>query len=309
MNNFLNKMERKFGKYAVPHLTMIMIACYVIGYVLQMINPNAADYMMLEPAYILKGQVWRIITWIIIPPNSMSTDLLGGFFTIVMLFFYLSIGNSLEKAWGDFRYNVYIFGGMLITLIAAFICYFVFSAILGGPVSIGYAFSTYYITTSIFLAFAATFPDARVMLYFVIPIKVKWLGIVYAAFIVYDMTQYIRLIAGGQVIYWVMIIAMIASLLNFVIFFLSTRSFHRFSPQEQKRRREFRQAMEKAQRSTASGEGSSGHVVRGPAPRHRCEICGRTDISNPELEFRYCSKCSGNHEYCMDHLYTHTHIK
>lgn len=311
-------MERKIGKYAIHHLTLVMIGCYVIGYVLQLINPNAVSFMTLDPVYILQGQVWRIITWIIIPPESMSTDGLGIFFTLVMLFFYLSIGDSLEKSWGAFRYNVFIFGGMLITVIAAFLCYFIFSAILGQPVGIGGAFSTYYITTSIFLAFAATFPDARVMLYFVIPIKVKWLGILYAAFFVYDMVGYFRLIISGGIFYWIYVIAMIASLLNFIIFFFSTRSFHRFSPGEQKRRRDFRKAMEHANRAAPPGgyaerasEKSKGtsFPAGNSLPRHRCEICGRTEISNPELEFRYCSKCSGNHEYCMDHLFTHKHIQ
>ena len=91
MNGLLNKMERKLRKYAIPNLTMVLIGCYVIGYVLQMINPNAAEYMQLEPGYILRGQIWRLITWIVIPPYAMSTRGFGIFFTIIILFFYFVI--------------------------------------------------------------------------------------------------------------------------------------------------------------------------------------------------------------------------
>jgi|LAHS01.1.fsa_nt_gb hypothetical protein len=321
MNNWLSKMERKFGGRAVPHLSAVIIGCYVVGYILQFINADAAAYMTLEPAYILQGQVWRILTWIIIPPSALNL------FTIIMLFFYFSIGTSLERAWGNFRYNVYIFGGFLITIAAAFICYFIFSAIYGGAVifSSGTAspFSTYYICMSIFLAFAATFPEAQVYLYFVIPIKVKWLGVLYAAFLVYDMVGYFRSIASGMIGGWVYVIALVASLLNFVIFFLSTRDFRRMSPSEIRRRREFKKKMQQSQAyrkpsqgmpgaGTAAGSASAGQSAQGRTAgiaRHRCEVCGRTEITNPELEFRYCSKCSGQHEYCQDHLFTHQHVK
>ena len=339
MNNWLSKMERKFGSRAVPHLSAVLIGCYVIGYILQFVNSSAAAYMTLEPAYILQGQVWRLVTWLIIPPDSLNI------FTIIMLFFYFSVGTSLERAWGDFRYNVYIFGGILITLAAAFICYFIFSAIYGTAVVFSTGgmspFSTYYICMSIFLGFAATFPDAEVLLYFVIPLKVKWLGLLYGAFLIYDAVGYIREIAAGQAGGWVYVTALVASLLNFVIFFLSTRNVRRLSREERKRRAEFRKQMQQAQSRQANGYAAgnsgaggsngpagnagnagaagyagaagngpqgSGNPSGGRAARHRCEICGRTELTNPELEFRFCSKCSGQHEYCQDHLFTHQHI-
>lgn len=339
MNRFLNNMERKFGKWAIPNLTMVLIFCYVAGYALQMINPNAAQFMELEPGYILRGQIWRLITWIVIPPYTMSTRGFGIFFTIIMLFFYFSIGNTLERTWGTFRYNVYIFGGMMFTLIAAFICYFVFSAIAGGPVMVGQFFTTYYVVMSMFLGFAATFPDSRVYLYFIIPIKVKWLGVLYFALMVYECGQYFRLVLQGNIYYWVPIIAFIASMMNFFIFFFSTRDFKHYSPQNMKRRHDYNRQMEAGRRQFSenihrmrNGEGSAdqtndgqpggsgsesrfGFSGRGSAlrpgtnvPRHRCEICGRTELDDPDLEFRFCTKCQGNHEYCMEHLFTHVHI-
>ena len=248
MNKLLNNLERKFGRYAIPRLTFVMICCYVVGYMLQLINPNIAEFMTLEPGLILRGEVWRIITWIVIPPASLDLSGIGLIFTLIMLVFYLSIGNSLERAWGEFRYNVYILGGMLLTLIAAFISYFVFSAIIGQNVMVGNTFSTYYIVMSMFLAFAATFPEAQVYLYFIIPIKVKWLGILYFAMMVYEAGANVRYIMAGYIVHWIPIIAMVAALLNFFIFFFSTRDFRRYSPQERKRRRDFQRGIEEGRR-------------------------------------------------------------
>lgn len=336
MNKLMNNLERKFGRYAIPRLTFVMICCYVVGYMLQLINPNVALFMTLEPGLILRGEIWRIITWIVIPPASLDLSGIGLFFTLIMLIFYLSIGTSLERAWGEFRYNVYIFGGMLITLIAAFISYFVFSAIIGKSVMVGNSFSTYYVVMSMFLAFAATFPEAQVYLYFIIPIKVKWLGILYFAMMIYEAGAHVRYIMAGNIAHWIPIIGMCAALLNFFIFFFSTRDFSRYSPKERKRRRDFQKGMEEGRRRyeenvnrargsqpqdprynnpfqqraagrTAGAQTQTSGPVFKPT-RHRCEICGRTELSDPDLEFRFCSKCEGNHEYCMDHLYTHTHI-
>ena len=320
MSRFYRALEKRFARYAVPSLTVIIIGCYVIGYVLQLIRPGIAAYMTLEPALIVKGQVWRLITWLVIPPGSL------GIFTIIMLFFYFSIGRTLEKSWGDFRYNVYIFGGIFLTIVTAFICWAVLSAVYGTSVTFGSGgaspFSTYYISLSIFLGFAATFPEARVYLYFILPIKIKWLGILYVAFLAYDAVGYLRAIASGYTLGWVYIAAMAAALINFALFILMTGRYKHLSPGEMKRRRDFERASragreEAARRASAGGaaHGSSTVYMRGNpqgaagAPRHRCEICGKTDITDPDMTFRFCSKCAGSHEYCEEHLFTHTHIQ
>ncbi|MBR5761970.1 MAG: hypothetical protein IKX87_08120, partial [Lachnospiraceae bacterium] len=108
----MGKFERKFGRYAIKNLSMILIICYAIGYLLILIpafNP-VLGYLTLNPAAILKGQVWRIITWVLVPP-TFSFD----FFTLIMLFFYFSIGRTLERTWGDYLFNVYVFSGILFT--------------------------------------------------------------------------------------------------------------------------------------------------------------------------------------------------
>lgn len=275
---FLNKLERKFGRYAIHNLSAYIIALYVAGYLLYFFAPaNVFSYLTLEPYFILRGQIWRLVTWIMIPPES------PGIFTIIMLFFYYSLGTNLEHTWGAFRYNVYIFMGMLSTILGAFLLYFV----LGGGGLFGNAlFSTYYINMSIFLAFAVSYPNMQVMLYFFIPIKMKWMGILYGFFIVYSFVK------SG----WVGKVAIIASLFNFIVYFLMTRDYRRVSPREIKRKQDFRRQV------NASRPGN------GRQPMHRCAVCGRTELDGEDLEFRYCSKCEGNYEYCQDHLFTHEHV-
>jgi len=269
--NILNKLERKFGRYAIHNLSAILIGCYVVGYILGLFTPGILNWMTLEPAYILRGQVWRLITWVLIPPEEL------GIFTIIMLFLYYSLGTTLERTWGAFRYNVYIFSGIIFTVIGAFILYFA-----TGQEYFGLLFSTYYINMSIFLAFAASYPNMQVMLYFIIPVKIKWMGIIYGVMIIYEL---INTTWAGRVV-------IIASLFNFIIFFFANRNYRRISPKEVKRKQTFKKQMHSA----------------GSVTKHKCAICGRTDEDGDNLEFRFCSKCEGNYEYCQEHLFTHEHV-
>ena len=115
--NFLNKMERKIGKYAIPNLMIYLIAAYCIGFVIYTVNPNFMLMLTLSPYHILHGQVWRLITWILMPTDTRVFSLL------IMALLYYQLGSALERSWGTFRFNVYIFGGMLFTVIGAFILY------------------------------------------------------------------------------------------------------------------------------------------------------------------------------------------
>lgn len=269
--NFLDKMERKYGKYAIRNLPAIIIGMYIAGYVIALLMPEVQSYLMLHPGLIMRGQIWRLVTWLLIPPEQL------GIFTIIMLYFYFSLGRSLEYTWGAFRFNVYIFSGILFTIVGAFLLYFV-----GGR--FGY-FSTYYINMSIFLAFAMTYPEMQVLLFFVIPVKMKWMGVLYGVLIVLSVFE-------GS---WADRVSIVMSLLNFIIFFLMSRNVRRFSPREIHRRKEFKRNVQKVQ-------------PRG-STRHKCAVCGRTEEDGANLEFRFCSKCDGNYEYCQDHLFTHQHIR
>ena len=288
---FIDKLERKYGRYGIENLTMYIIISYVLGYALMYINPGALSMLSLNVTKILQGQVWRLITWIVYPPSTSSPL----WFVIAILFFYYPISASLEHTWGKFKFTLYILSGMIFTVIAAFILHFVMGGVLDGLG--GIIFSTYYISLSIFLAYSLTYPDMTVLLMFVIPIKMKWMSIVYAAIVIYDVARYFM---NGA---WFMALPIIASLLNFVIFFLGTRDFNRYNPKEIHRKNEFKRAVNGGSK-TVPFPGNSNAVTK-----HKCAVCGRTEKDDPNLEFRFCSKCSGNYEYCQDHLYTHIHKK
>ena len=277
MKNWLDKMERRFGRYAIRNLTMYLLAGYAIGYLLSFTMPQLLTYFTLEPALILKGQVWRLLSWVIIPPNDTII------FVIFMMLLYYSLGNTLESYWGAFRYNVYIFSGILFTVIGAFIV----NGLIGGITGFGSLYSTYYINMSIFLACASIMPDYQLLLYGIIPIKMKWLAILDVVLLAVDAVQ------GGLIIR----IVIIASLLNFIIFFFCNRNLRGHSPKQAVRRKKFQKQISRPQNQYAGGA------------KHRCAVCGRTELDDPTLEFRYCSKCNGNYEYCQDHLFTHEHVK
>lgn len=277
MKNWLDKMERRFGRYAIRNLTMYLLAGYAIGYLLSFTMPQLLTYFTLEPALILKGQVWRLLSWVIIPPNDNII------FVIFMMLLYYSLGNTLESYWGAFRYNVYIFSGILFTVIGAFIV----NGLIGGITGFGSLYSTYYINMSIFLACASIMPDYQLLLYGIIPIKMKWLAVLDVVLLAVDAVQ------GGLIIR----IVIIASLLNFIIFFFCNRNLRGHSPKQAARRKKFQKQIRRPQNQYAGGA------------KHRCAVCGRTELDDPTLEFRYCSKCNGNYEYCQDHLFTHEHVK
>jgi len=283
MLKFLNSLERKIGKYAITNLSLYIIIAYVIGYILAL--TGSVEFISLNPYYISKGQVWRIITWLLVPPGSFDI------FTIIMLYFYYQIGRALENTWGAFRYNVYIFSGIIFTVIGAVVLYLITTTHGLDPIAAGAlvssGFSTYYINLSIFLAFAATYPNIQVLLFFVIPVKMKWMAYVYAIMLAY---QFIASGSAGR-------IAIVMSLLNFIVFFLSTRNFKSVSPKEMYRKKAYRDAT-----SSSHGRGA------GTITKHKCAICGRTEKDGANLEFRFCSKCNGNYEYCNEHLFTHKHI-
>lgn len=289
-----NGLRRKLGKYAIPNLTLYLIICYGIGYLMQYLVPAGYQYLMLDPFLVLKGQVWRLVTWILIPPDSSNI-----FFVLITLYLYYSLGGLLERIWGTYKYNVYLFSGLLFTILGAFVlCGY--SVLMGAQPTMytglyllnnGSAvyfgqFSTYYINMSIFLACAASIPDVQVLLMFIFPIKVKWLGIVYGIILLVNCIQ-------GGIATWIVVIF---SLLNFLVFFLRSKGKMHLSVGQIKRQQEFHQKM----RSAGQTKGIT---------RHKCAICGRTELDGDDLEFRFCSKCNGNYEYCQYHLFTHEHVK
>lgn len=309
MNQWLNKMERKFGRYAIPDLTRYVVGLYCLGAVIGMLNQMGVisvniyyNWLCLDMDAVFHGQVWRLFTYLLEPYGFYSGMgfLVSVLFLVIQVSLFFTFGRSLEQAWGTFRYNLYFFSGYVLNIIAALVLYLC-------PMHISlYNSGFQYIYWTMFLAFATIQPDMQLLLYFVIPIKVKWLAILDAIYLSYQTLsslvtgiKYLRIdnVVAHQY-GWMYIsnaAAIVIAMANFLIFFFATRNYRRISPREQRRKREFRKNMKQAAET------------RGV--RHRCAVCGRTQEEFPNLEFRYCSKCQGNYEYCSDHLFTHEHVK
>lgn len=278
---WLNKLEKKYGKYAIPNLTYVIIGCYIIGYLIQFFAEEFFLYLSLNPYAIIRGQVWRLFTWLLLPPGTFSI------FTVISLFFYYYIGTSLERAWGTFRYNMFLLSGILFTVVGAFLLLLIPS---GYQMNFS-SFSTYYVSLSLFLMYAITFPDNQVYLMMIIPVKLKYMGIIYG---IYLAGSTLYLIGKGN---WAEVIVIVFSLMNVIIFFIVTRKSFK-SPVQIKRQKEFKKKMR-----------PQGRTLNGQVTKHKCAICGKTEQSGDDIEFRFCSKCDGNYEYCSEHLFTHTHVK
>ena len=283
----LNKLERKYGRYAIHNLMKYVVMLYGIGLVIGTIAPGLYNVgLSLNFDMIKKGQVWRLITFII--PNVSIYDIL---FVALAAYLYYMIGNALERAWGAFRFNVYFFSGVIFNILASWITYLLTGVSLSP--SLDYVYGT------MFFAFAALYPNTQFLLYFLIPIKAKYLAWFDAALYIIMVVQYIM-----SKNYYA-IIPVVVSMANFLIFFFTTRNYRRISPKEFERKARFRRQMN-AGRNTGNTSTQRGHTV---ITRHKCAVCGRTELDDDRLEFRFCSKCDGNYEYCMDHLFTHEHVK
>ncbi len=280
MQKFVMKLEKKFGRYAIPDLINYFIIFYVASTIVSLFLPGLYyNYLALDFEAIMHGQVWRLVTFIL-APASMS-GVFGIVFFIITVHIYYLFGHSLENIWGAFRFNLYFFGGIILTVLAELILFLV----AGQSVYYG---GMNYLYHSMFFAFCVLFPEERFLVYFVFPIKAKVLAILDAILLAVNLIQYLRI---GAYAYCV---AIIVAMLNFLLFFYAYKGLSRFSPRQVKRRRDFQR------QTTMRPQGVT---------KHKCAICGRTDESNPELTFRFCSKCNGNYEYCEEHLFTHTHVR
>lgn len=305
MGRWLYKLERKYGKYAIKDLSRYMVAIYCIGAILELaymmgiLQVNVYDQWLCLNMYAVfrQGQVWRLFTFLL-GPYSFGSNL--GFvfsvlFFVIQFYLYLLFGRTLERIWGSFRFNLYIFSGCILNVIAALVLYL---CPLHFPI---YYAGMEYIFQTMFLAFAVYNPDMTFYINFLIPIKAKWLAIFECVVLGYQVVKnlVVGLTAVGSphtrfsgLICISVAVAILISVANFLFFYLTTRNRKRISPKEIHRKREFHHK-----------------VTRAASVRHQCAICGRNSEDFPQLEFRYCSKCEGNYEYCSDHLYTHQHVK
>lgn len=233
-------------------------------------------YLYFNPQLILRGQIWRLITFIFVPAD---TRLL---YFAISLYFYYFIGSTLERYWGTAKFTLYYIFGVLFTMI--------YGIVAGLLTNSSYLFiDATYINLSMFFAFAVLFPDMRVLLFFFIPIKIKWLAIVDALFFAF------RIIFGTFPTNLLPLIA----LLNFALFFGDSllRMINSNRVRNNKTSASFRYNVHAAQRAEAQRP-----------YHHKCAVCGKTDTDFPNLQFRYCSKCAGYHCFCEEHINNHVHF-
>jgi len=256
---FLDRLERRFGRFAIPNLTFYLVGGQGLALLFSLGLPELASNMALIPSAVMDGQWWRLLSFLFTPPFG------NPIFAIFALYLLWFMGNALEAQWGAFRYTLYVLLGMLTAIAAAFLFPF------------GVA-TNVYITGSIFLAFAWLYPEFQLLLFFILPVKIKWLAWLTWAGYAWG------LITGD----WMTRALIVASIGNFLAFFggelyVSARYGHRKMKKQ----------------ATAA--------VARDKPRHLCAVCGVTDLSDKTMEFRYCTKCDPPVQYCMTHLGDHQH--
>jgi len=258
----LDYLDKKIGRFAVPNLTIYLIAGQSFFYLMYLTGKLDRGATYLSADLLLAGEWWRIFTLPLDPPGQ------GLIFTLFAWYFFYVMGSALEAHWGTFRYNAYLFLGCLITLAASFL-------VPSLPVT------NTFLAGSVFLAFATLFPEFEILLFFVLPVRIKWLALL--AWLLYAL----QFLVGG----WAARVMVLAAIANYLLFFardiLLNARYGR------------KQLVNRAARATQ----------RNDAPSHRCTVCGITDRTHPEMDFRYCPQCSGQRGYCRDHIFSHQHVK
>ena len=263
--SLLDRLERLFGRFALPHLGLYLVGAQVFVFLctlLGLLRPDALDY---APALVLEaGEWWRMATFLLVVP--IPGGALGFVFTAFGWDLFYIMSEALEEHWGAFRFNLYLGLSWFLTLVCSF----------ATPLQ---GVSNLFILGSVFLAFAFLHPDFEILLFFILPVKIKWLAIIAWAlngvqFVRGDLAE--RLQIGATVV-------------TFLVF---------FGPQMLRSRRQGRRL--EARRAERAEEAER--------PRHVCYVCGKNDRTHPQLDFRYCSKCAGDQCYCPEHIQNHSHV-
>lgn len=272
-------------RFGIPNLMRVIVIGNVAVYVLMLLtqanDANALSFLTFNLNALLHGEVWRLVTFVFVPAYSSPFALL------ISLYFYYWIGSTLERQWGTAKFNLYYISGTLLTVLGVVLA----SLITGNPYLT--AAGTGYVNLSMFFAFAFLFPDTTVLLFFILPVKMKWLAYLDGALFAFDI---IKAIGAHN---WAGVVLPIVALLNFAVFIWPEVHYlkERAKYQNSRKTVQFRQAQQQ-QAKQAQQQGY----------RHKCAVCGRTDTDYPDLQFRYCSKCIGYHCFCQDHIFNHVHF-
>jgi hypothetical protein len=265
--SILDKLERVLGRFAIRNLALYLVIGQVfvfLAFLMQVLRVDVLERMLYAAAALKVGEWWRVITFMFIPPFPGST--MGYVFLAFGWYLFYMMGSALESHWGAFRFNAFLFISYAITIALSFVV--PYSQIANG-----------YILGSVFIAFAYLYPEYELVLFFILPVKIKWLALLSVAVGAFEF------ITGGLAVR----MQIIGPVITFLIFFGADilRTI----------RHGQRTAARRAQREAQAAE-----------PRHVCFVCGKNDITHPQLDFRYCSKCAGDQCYCPDHIQNHAHV-
>jgi hypothetical protein len=271
----LDRFCREHPRFGIPNLMNYLVIGTVIVFLLDRFSYGGASSLLYfsRPA-VFSGQIWRLVSFVFVP---VSSSLLS---VALSLYFYWWIGSTLEREWGTARFSLFYLLGVGFNILYGLIA--------------GYA-SIDFLNLSLFFAFAVLYPDMQVLLFFIIPIKIKWLA--WADVVIFGLQMITSLIRLQFVSAFLPLVAV----LNFLLFFWSDltdaagRQKRRYQHQHAQQTVNFKQATRQAQQQ-------KGYI-------HKCAVCGKTDTDFPDMEFRYCSKCNGYYCYCKDHINNHVHIQ
>ena len=315
MKNLSRKFERFCFKHrdkGIPNLMLYIALGTGLVSIMTMINGGSVLYDLLafDKAKILQGQVWRLVSWLL-------TDILSAnpLINILFLYFFYRLGRAVEMTIGTFKFNLFYLGGVVLMDVFAMIFCPTQDVIIGNYMVSAEQFAylygdmAYYLHLSLVLAYATSYPDSQFLIFFIIPIRAWVMALFYLIMVginVFNMCYPVNLLPHA--------LFPLIGLLNYFIFFSGEMSNLLPLSWRAKLKRKSGSARHKAAPGKPIPFPNGADYRKNTAPAkadytHRCTVCGRTDTSHPELEFRYCSRCNGYHCYCEEHISNHTHIE
>ena len=283
-------------RFGIPHLMKVIvfaqIGVFAVDLILGLISGNYVgsgafvQYLEFVPYLIYERlELWRLVTWIVVP-NSLNV-----FYLLLGCYFYYWIAAMLERQWGTAKFNLFYLSGALLSAALGMLIGWLQTSQTHfySPIDL-----SYYLNLSIFLVLATMFGETQVLLFFVVPVKMKWMALLDVVLVIVSMVQEI------QVGFWMLALAPLASFANYFIF---TWPFWRLRLGLVRRKADpqvinFKKAQQQARKAQQT-----------QTWRHKCAVCGITDQDDPDMEFRYCSKCDGYYCYCAEHINNHVHIR
>lgn len=314
-HRFLNNNRNK----GIPNLMLWICIGNALVYFLSQFGTPLSLYSALsfDPQAIAHGQVWRLFSYIFTFAGIGDMSIYSIFSVALALYCSYWPARYLEQLWGSLRVNLYYLIGILAMDVYAMLVYFLFH--------VSYGVSALYLNLSMFLSVAALMPEARGLLFFFIPVKMRWLALVDIGGILYylvkDILEAVRFwtLYGSAVpgiglilVAFLPVVAQLPCLLfcwHQLPQLLPLSLRRHASRAERKRRAEFRRASAPKQQPNPNWAQNYQNRAGERPYRHKCLVCGRTDTEYPDLEFRYCSKCKGYCCYCIDHINNHVHIQ